>query len=137
MSSLTVMITGKRAFARIAFPLHVALVLLGYRLCPVLCRPCVPGKSPATTLLSLWPSAFWDFGSLYQRRRGVIFFTRCRGSDPGTDQLFLEDPADWHHPENRNSFRYIFVFVAAATLGSCRGTGQQNIAFQMFSQLRR
>ena len=36
MSSLTVMIIGKRAFARIAFPLHVALVLLGYRLCPVL-----------------------------------------------------------------------------------------------------
>ena len=37
----------------------------------------VPPKSPATTLLSLWPSAFWDFGSLYQRRRGVIFFLRA------------------------------------------------------------
>ena len=28
------------------------------------------------------------------------------GGDPETDQLFLEDPADWHRPENRNSFRY-------------------------------
>ena len=30
MSGLTVMIVGKRAFARIAFPLYVALVLVGY-----------------------------------------------------------------------------------------------------------
>ena len=38
----------------------------------------VPPKSPATTLLSLWPSAFWDFGSLHQRRRGVISFELSR-----------------------------------------------------------
>ena len=29
------------------------------------------------------------------------------------------------------------VSVAAATLASCRGTSQQNIAFQMFLQFRR
>ena len=38
----------------------------------------VPPKSPATTLLSLWPSAFWDFGSLHQRRRGVISYALSR-----------------------------------------------------------
>ena len=32
----------------------------------------VPPKPPATILLSLWPSVFWDFGSLCQRRCGVI-----------------------------------------------------------------
>ena len=31
----------------------------------------------------------------------------------------------------------IFVYVAAATLASFRGTGQQNFAFWMFLQLRR
>ena len=35
----------------------------------------------------------------------VLCFKR-KGGDPGTDQLFFEDPADWHRPENRNSFRY-------------------------------
>ena len=38
----------------------------------------VPPKSPATTLLALWPSAFWDFGSLHQRRRGVISYALSR-----------------------------------------------------------
>ena len=51
----------------------------------------VPPKSPATNLLSLWPSAFWDFGSLHQRRRGVIshalsrqpYLRLCRCGDFG------------------------------------------------------
>ena len=38
----------------------------------------VPPKSSATTLLSLWPSSFWDFGSLHQRRRGVICYALSR-----------------------------------------------------------
>ena len=38
----------------------------------------VPLKPPATTLLSLWPSAFWDFGSLHQRRSGVISYALLR-----------------------------------------------------------
>ena len=39
----------------------------------------VPPKPPATIFLSLWPSVFWDFGSLFRtlRRR---FLTRCCGS---------------------------------------------------------
>ena len=38
----------------------------------------VPPKPPATLLLSLWPSAFWDFGSLHQRRRGVFSYPLSR-----------------------------------------------------------
>ena len=38
----------------------------------------VPPKPPATILLSLWPSTFWDFGSLYQRRCGVISHAQSR-----------------------------------------------------------
>ena len=30
----------------------------------------VPPKPPATILLSLWPSVFWDFGSLFSSFRG-------------------------------------------------------------------
>ena len=30
----------------------------------------VPPKSPVTILLSLWPSVFWDFGSLFRTFRG-------------------------------------------------------------------
>ena len=49
-----------------------------------------PPKSPGTILLSV-PSVFWDFGSLYQRRCGVIShalsrqpsFCPCRCSDFG------------------------------------------------------
>ena len=37
----------------------------------------VPPKPPATVLLSLLPSVFWDFGSLYQRRCGVILASCC------------------------------------------------------------
>ena len=53
-------------------------------------------------------------GTWVRSTRGVAasFLTRCRGSR-------------------------IFVSVAAATLASCRGTSQQNIASQMFLQLRR
>ena len=54
---------------------------------------------------------FWDFGSLYQGRCGVILAC-CRGS--------------------RN-----FVQVAAATSAACRGTSQQNAVFQMFLQLQK
>ena len=39
----------------------------------------VPPKPPATIFLSLWPSVFWDFGSLFRTFRGH-FLTRCRGS---------------------------------------------------------
>ena len=40
----------------------------------------VPPKPPATFPLSLtlWPSMFWDFGSLYHRRCGVISHTLSR-----------------------------------------------------------
>ena len=75
------MIIGKRAFARIAFPLHVALVLLGYRLCPVLCRPCVPGTS--------------GFRSSFRLFR----WTRCAGFRPTiTTGEFVEKVAKLHFP---------------------------------------
>ena len=53
----------------------------------------------------------WDFGSLYQRRCGVISY--ALSGQP-----------------------YFIVHVAAATSASCRGTSQLNIAFQMFLQLQ-
>ena len=70
----------------------------------------VPPKPPATIFLSLWPSVFWDFGSLFRTLRR-LFLTRCCGS-------------------------HIFVHVAAATSASCRGTSQQSIILQMFLQLQ-
>ena len=39
----------------------------------------VPPKPPATIFISLWPSLFWDFGSLFRTLRRH-FLTRCRGS---------------------------------------------------------
>ena len=39
----------------------------------------VPPKTPATIFLSLLPSLFWDFGSLFRTLRR-LFLTRCRGS---------------------------------------------------------
>ena len=63
----------------------------------------VPPKPPATIFLSLWPSVFWDFGSLFRTLRRH-FLTRCCGSR-------------------------IFVHVVAATSAWCRGTSQRNIAF--------
>ena len=39
----------------------------------------VPPKPPATVFISLWPSVFWDFGSLFRTLRRH-FLTRCRGS---------------------------------------------------------
>ena len=39
----------------------------------------VPPKPPATIFISLWPSVFWDFGSLFRTLRRH-FLTRCRGS---------------------------------------------------------
>ena len=70
----------------------------------------VPPKSPATIFLSLWPSVFWDFGSLFRTLRRH-FLTRCCGSR-------------------------IFVHVVAATSASCHGTSQQSIILQMFLQLQ-
>ena len=40
----------------------------------------VPPKPPATTLLSLWPSVFWDFGSVVPEGVAASSPTRCRGS---------------------------------------------------------
>ena len=62
----------------------------------------VPPKTPATIFLSLSPSVFWDFGSLFRTLRRH-FLTRCCGSR-------------------------IFVHVVAATSAWCRGTSQRNIA---------
>ena len=62
----------------------------------------VPPKTPATIFLSLWPSVFWDFGSLFRTLRRH-FLTRCCGSR-------------------------IFVHVVAATSAWCCGTSQRNIA---------
>ena len=56
----------------------------------------VPPKPPATIFISLWPSVFWDFGSLFRTLRRH-FLTRCCGSR-------------------------IFVHVVAATSAWCRGT---------------
>ena len=68
-------------FARIAFPHYVALVLLGYRLCPVLCRPCVPGTSGFRSSFRL----FW--------------WTRCAGFRPTiTTGEFVEKVAKLHFP---------------------------------------
>ena len=39
----------------------------------------VPPKPPATIFLSLCPSLFWDFGSLFRTLRRH-FLTRCCGS---------------------------------------------------------
>ena len=39
----------------------------------------VPPKTPATIFLSLLPSLFWDFGSLFRTLRR-LFLTPCRGS---------------------------------------------------------
>ena len=69
----------------------------------------VPPKPPATILLSLWPSVFWDFGSLFRTFRGHSL---------------------------RAVAAAVFVHIAAATSALCRGTSQQNIAFQMFLQLQ-
>ena len=41
----------------------------------------VPPKPPATIFLSLSPSVFWDFGSLFRTLRRH-FLTRCCGSVP-------------------------------------------------------
>ena len=38
----------------------------------------VPPKPPATILLSVWSQVFWDFGSLQQRRCGVISYALSR-----------------------------------------------------------
>ena len=62
----------------------------------------VPPKTPATIFLSLSPSVFWDFGSLFRTLRRHSL-TRCCGSR-------------------------IFVHVVAATSAWCRGTSQRNIA---------
>ena len=37
----------------------------------------VPPKPPATILLSLWPSVFWDFGSLFSSFRGHFLPRLC------------------------------------------------------------
>ena len=70
-------------------------VLLG----PGGCRCCVSG-----------PGAFFVVVPFSLLRLGFFlassFCFKRKGGDPGTDQLFFEDPADWHRPENQNSFRY-------------------------------
>ena len=70
----------------------------------------VPPKPPAAILLSLWPSVFWDFGSLFRTFRFHLL-TRCCGSR-------------------------IFVHITSETSALCRGTSQQNIPLQMFLQLQ-
>ena len=70
-------------------------VLLG----PGGCCCCVSG--PGAFFVVVRFSLLW-LGFLLA---STLCFKRKDG-DPGTDQLFLEDPADWHRPENRNSFRY-------------------------------
>ena len=70
----------------------------------------VPPKPPATILLSLWPSMFLGLRIVVQDVADS-FLTRCCGSR-------------------------IFVHITAETSALCRGTSQQNIAFQMFLQLQ-
>ena len=70
----------------------------------------VSPKPPATILLSLWPSVFLGLRIVVQDVAGSLL-TRCCGSR-------------------------IFVHIAAATSALCRGTSQQNIAFQMFLQIQ-
>ena len=75
----------------------------------------VPSKSPATTLLSLWPSVFWDFGSVYQKalRRHLLravaaaVFSSCRCGDSGF--VSRHKPAEHHiamflHPLSVQNF---------------------------------
>ena len=70
----------------------------------------VPPKPPAAILLSLWTSVFWDFGSLFRTFRGHFLRAVAAAVSSST--------------------------IAAATSALCRGTSQQNIAFQMFLQLQ-
>ena len=70
--------------------------------------PCAGKEVPNVVMVLL---QFWVFGSLYQRRCGV---TSC---------VLSRQP-------------HFFFLVAAATSASCRGTSQQNIAFQTFLHLQ-
>ena len=72
----------------------------------------IPPKPPATTLLSLLPSLSWS--SIH--------------SSGGIAALPCSYALSWQP--------YFSIDVAPATEASCRGTSQQNIAFQMFLQLQ-
>ena len=61
-------------------------------------------------LLCLWSWCFLRCGPVFPAAAGFLFgflpLFQKKGRRQGTDQLFLENPADWHRPKNRNSFRY-------------------------------
>ena len=99
-----------------------------------LANPLVTGHQPEN-----WHrvSMFWDFGSIFGRQghRDGSFFL-CIVTGGGRFEFALLPEALRRLFLRAVAAAVFYVLVAAATSASCRGTSQQNIAFQTVLQLQ-